>query len=220
VAVAVAALAIPVVPVAVVVAALALALAVAEQRNERLTAMAPIRLVRHAPGAPGLRWLGLGPYLRPSRGLLQLQRLFDRHAFWARGRSLGMLRRLLAGSPVVVSLWQGRRLVGFGRASSDGVCRAALWDVVVAGDLQGRGLGRQVVEALLHAPQLRRVERTYLMTTNSAGFYEQLGFRRVEQQLLLVKGAPTGTIAAAAPGLQRSSPGTEGGLPKGPLDGA
>jgi len=82
------------------------------------------------------------------------------------------------------------------------------------------------VEALLNAPQLRRVERTYLMTTNSAGFYEQLGFRRVEQQLLLVKGAPTnptnptGTIAVAEPGPQRSSARAEGGLPKGPLDGA
>ena len=49
--------------------------------------MTPIRLVHHAPGAPGLRWLGLGPDLRPSRALIKLQRLFDRHAFWARGRS-------------------------------------------------------------------------------------------------------------------------------------
>ena len=60
--------------------------------------MTPIRLVHHAPGAPGLRWLGLGPDLRPSRALIKLQRLFDRHAFWARGRSFSQLRRLLAGS--------------------------------------------------------------------------------------------------------------------------
>ncbi|WP_043368935.1 GNAT family N-acetyltransferase [Cyanobium sp. PCC 7001] len=149
--------------------------------------MVPIQLLRHAPGAPGLRWLGLGPGLRPTRGLLKLQRLFNHHAFWARERSYPQLRRLLAGSPVVVSLWRGKRLVGFGRASSDGVCRAVLWDVVVAGDLQGRGLGRQVVEGLLSDPRLRRVERVYLMTTNSAGFYEQLGFRRVESQHLLVR---------------------------------
>ena len=35
------------------------------------------------PRCPGLRRLGLGPDLRPSRALLKLQRLFDRHAFWA-----------------------------------------------------------------------------------------------------------------------------------------
>lgn len=188
--------------------------------------MAPIRLVRHAPGAPGLRWLGLGPGLRPSRGLLKLQRLFDRHAFWARDRSVAMLRRLLAGSPVVVSLWQGKRLVGFGRASSDGVCRAVLWDVVVAGDLQGRGLGRQVVEALLSAPQLRQVERIYLMTTNSAGFYEQLGFRRAQRQQLLVKepgeqgGPPRGSATVATAGSAASPARAAGGLPNSPPDGA
>lgn len=153
--------------------------------------MANTRLVRHAPGAPGFRWLGLGPGLRPVDGLRQLQQLFDAHTFWAGGRSRQQLRRLLAGSPVVVSLWQGGRLVGFGRASSDGVCRAVLWDVVVAGDLQGLGLGRRVVEALLQAPELRGVERVYLMTTNSAGFYEQLGFVRVQSQQLLVKESQT-----------------------------
>ena len=45
--------------------------------------MARIRLVEHAPGAPGLRWLGLGPHLKPTRGLLKLRRLLDKHAFWA-----------------------------------------------------------------------------------------------------------------------------------------
>lgn len=154
--------------------------------------MAPCRphtyqLIQHAPGAPGLRWLGLGPRLRPSRSLLKLQRLLHKHAFWARGRSRSQLRRLLAGSDAVVSLWRGKRLVGFGRATSDWTCRAVLWDVVVAGDLQGRGLGRQVVEALLTAPALRGVERVYLMTTNSAGFYRQLGFGDAAPQALLVK---------------------------------
>lgn len=146
-----------------------------------------VRLLIHAPGAPGLRWLGLGPGLRPTRGLWKLQRLLDQHTFWARGRSRTQLRRMLAGSAAVVSLWRGKRLVGFGRASSDGVFRAVLWDVVIPEDLQGQGLGRQLVEALLKSPQLQGVERIYLMTTNSAGFYEQLGFRGAAPQELLVK---------------------------------
>jgi len=150
--------------------------------------MDAICLLIHAPGAPGLRWLGLGPGLRPSRGLWKLQRLLDQHTFWAQGRSLQDLRHMLAGSAAVVSLWRGRRLVGFARASSDGVFRAVLWDVVIPEDLQGQGLGRQLVEALLNTPPLQGVERVYLMTTNSAGFYEQLGFVRVEGQQLLLRG--------------------------------
>jgi len=162
--------------------------------------MAALQLLIHVPGAPGLRWFGLGPGLRPTRGLWKLQRLFNKHAFWAQGRTKAQLRRLLAGSSVVVSLWQGKRLVGFGRASSDGIYRSVLWDVVVAGDLHGLGLGRRVVEALLAAPALRGVERIYLMTTNSAGFYEQLGFRVAAPQALLVKPG-----AGEAPGFRETS---------------
>ena len=50
----------------------------------------------------------------------------------------------------MVSLWRGKRLVGFGRATSDGCSRAVLWDIVVAGDLKGHGLGRRVIDELLH----------------------------------------------------------------------
>ena len=36
-----------------------------------------IRLIKHAPGAPGLRFFGLGPNLTPSQGLLKLQQLIQ-----------------------------------------------------------------------------------------------------------------------------------------------
>ena len=127
--------------------------------------------------------------LRYAPGQLkELQQLFDSHSFWAQGRTPAQLRQMLAGSQAMVSAWRGDRLVGFGRATSDGVFRAVLWDVVVAADQQGQGLGRRLVEALLEAPELAKTERVYLMTTNSAGFYEQLGFTTAnEQQLMLRK---------------------------------
>lgn len=70
-------------------------------------------------------------------------------------------------------------------ASSDGVFRAIFWDVIIPEDLQEQGLGRTLVEALLASPALAGVERIYLMTTNSAGFYQQLGFTQVTNQQLL-----------------------------------
>ena len=150
--------------------------------------MTSIRLIKHAPGAPGLRLLGLGPRLLPNRGVLKLKRLFDKHACWASGRSTKQLRYLLAKSNVVISLWIDQRMVGFGRATSDGIFRGVLWDIVVADDLQGLGLGRQVVDALLSSPALKNVEKVYLMTTNSKDFYLQLGFEQcTSQQLLLLK---------------------------------
>ena len=149
--------------------------------------MTSLKLIRHAPGAPGMRLLGLGPYMMPTRGLHKLKRLLDKHAFWAGNRDYQNLRILLAKSNVVISLWSKYRLVGFGRATSDGVFRAVLWDIVVAGDLQGKGLGSQVVKALLSAPELKKVERIYLMTTNSKEFYEQIGFKNSNDQTLMIK---------------------------------
>jgi len=114
-----------------------------------------------------------------------LQELLDRHSFWAQGRTPAELRRMLQGSQAVVSAWRGEALVGFGRASSDGVFRAVLWDVVVAVDHQGQGLGRRIVKALLAAPAVRRAERVYLMTSRSADFYLKLGFEENHGQRLL-----------------------------------
>ena len=147
--------------------------------------MTCIKLIQHAQGAPGLRLLGLGPSFRPCRGLFQLKNLLDNNAFWAAGRSTKQLSQLLAKSSVVITLWRDKQIVGFGRATSDGIFRAVLWDIVVANDLQGLGLGRQVVDALLSAPALQNVEKIYLMTTNSKEFYLQLGFEETETQSLL-----------------------------------
>ena len=136
---------------------------------------AAIRLVRHAR-LP----------LQLLLGINQVRRLFDAHSFWAQGRNPSALVRMLLGSCSVVSAWQGGELVGIGRATSDGVFRAVLWDVVVAEEHQGRGLGRLIVEALLSSASVAACERVYLMTTNSSGFYEKLGFSASHGQHLLV----------------------------------
>lgn len=134
-----------------------------------------------------MRWLGLGAGLMPTRSLFKLQRLLDHHTFWATGRSLQGLKTMLRHSNAVVSLWQGKRLVGFARATSDFTYRAVLWDVAIPEDLQGQGLGRQLIEAILSTPELRNVERIYLMTSRSSGFYEQLGFTDEAVQHLMTR---------------------------------
>lgn len=118
--------------------------------------------------------------------LKQLQHLFDQYCFWAQGRSLHSLHRMLRLSDVVVTAWSKQQLIGFGRASSDGTFRAVLWDVVVAAPHQGQGLGHRIVTELLRCPEVREAERVYLMTTNSAGFYRRLGFESTHRQHLLV----------------------------------
>ena len=93
---------------------------------------------------------------------------------------------MLSNSTVVVSVWHQDQLIGFGRATSDLVFRAVLWDVVIASDCQGLGLGKLIVEAILTNKKIRSVEKVYLMTTNSSEFYKQLGFKLNNKQSLLI----------------------------------
>ena len=111
--------------------------------------MKNIKMVRHGRGAKGLRYFGMGPNLQPVQGLQKLKELFDHNTFWAKGRSLKGLKIMLSNSTVVITMWDKKELVGFGRATSDGVYRAVLWDVIVPKDLQGQGLGRKIIECLL-----------------------------------------------------------------------
>jgi ribosomal protein S18 acetylase RimI-like enzyme len=77
--------------------------------------------------------------------LVQLQQLFDRAAFWARGRSLEDLTIAINHSHPVISVWDGQRLIGFARTTSDGIYRATIWDVVIHPEYRGGGLGRQLI---------------------------------------------------------------------------
>ena len=117
--------------------------------------------------------------------LVELKQLLDKNTSWARNRSTSNLRRMLRGSVAVVSLWDDKKLIGFGRASSDGIYRAVLWDVVVANNFQGIGYGRLIVEALISNQSLKNVEKIYLMTTNQEGFYIQIGFTTETIQKLM-----------------------------------
>ncbi|MDB9312552.1 GNAT family N-acetyltransferase [Spirulina sp. CS-785/01] len=98
-------------------------------------------------------------------------------AFWAADRNLEDLQIAIANSDPVISVWDDDKLIGFARATSDGVFRATIWDVVIHPDYQGLGLGRKLVETLISHPKMNRVERTYLMTTYQQSFYERIGFQ-------------------------------------------
>ena len=143
-------------------------------------------LIKHAPGAPGLRFFGLGPNFFPSQGLLKLQLLLNKYTFWADKRSRSDLRKMLKNSSVVISIWEDNELIGFGRATSDGTFRSVIWDVVVANNVQGNGYGRKIINAIINSPMLKNSEKIYLMTTHRSEFYEQLGFKINTSQKLMV----------------------------------
>ena len=149
--------------------------------------MKQVFLVKHSKGAVGLRLFGLGPNLKPIKGLVRLQKFLNRNAFWAKDRNINDLRKCLANSDVIVSIWNRNEIVGFGRALSDGVYRGVLWDIVIDQNHQGKGYGKLIVKNLLESNKIKNTKKIYLMTTNKKLFYSQVDFKEVSSQNLLIR---------------------------------
>ena len=149
--------------------------------------MKEISLINHSKGALGLRFFGLGPNLKPTNGLNKLQKLLNDHTFWAKNRTINDLKKCLANSDVVISIWVGNEIVGFGRALTDGIYRGVLWDIVIDQNHQGKGFGKLIVNNLLSSKEIKNTKKIYLMTTNKKLFYSQLDFKEVTTQNLLIR---------------------------------
>ena len=147
--------------------------------------MSKATLIKHALGAPGLKYLGLGPNFSPINGIKKLQQLLNTNTLWAQSRSHKDIKKMLTSSSVVVSMWKGSKLIGFGRATSDGIFRAVLWDIVVDNEYQNSGFGKTIVKTILENPLILKAERVYIMTTNCGEFYTKMGFEIESHQTLM-----------------------------------
>ncbi len=124
---------------------------------------------------------------------IQLQRLFTKTAFWAQERSIDDLKIAIANSNPIVTVWDEEQLIGFARATSDGIYRAGIWDVIVDPNYQGMGLGRKLVQTVLSHPLVSRVERVYLTTTHQQSFYERIGFKQNATTTMVLYNNPEST---------------------------
>ncbi|KAB8317765.1 GNAT family N-acetyltransferase [Tolypothrix campylonemoides VB511288] len=134
----------------------------------------------------------------------QIQQLLNVSAFWAKGRSIEDLGIAIANSEPVITVWDGERLVGFARATSDGIYRATIWDVAIDPEFRGIGLGSKLVETVLSHPRMNRVERVYLMTTHKQRFYERIGFQANSSTTMVLYNQPNFSSLPAEIQLQES----------------
>lgn len=136
--------------------------------------------------------------------LLQLQRLLTLAAFWAKERNLEDLAEAIKNSEPVIAVYSKQQLIGFARATSDGIYRATIWDVVIHPDFRGNGLGSKLVETVLSHPRMSRVERVYLMTTHQQKFYEKIGFEQNSSTTMVIYNRSNLNSLSAAVRLQES----------------
>ena len=80
-------------------------------------------------------------------------------------------------SHTTVFAFDQNRLVGFGRALSDGVYQAAIYDVAVHPEYQRKGLGKMIVENIIN-----RLPGCSIILFSSPGkedFYRKFNFRKL-----------------------------------------
>lgn len=99
------------------------------------------------------------PLLRPVRASASVWKMFE-------------------NASLVLTAWNGTDLVGIARVLTDGVLFSYLCDLAVEPDVQRLGVGKTLIQEILE--RCKGTELVLRDSDISAGYYEHLGFRRVD----------------------------------------
>jgi ribosomal protein S18 acetylase RimI-like enzyme len=105
-------------------------------------------------------------------------------------RTPEQVRNLLKWSDLVIGLCDeaDNRLVAFARVLTDRTFRAFIFDVIVAADHRGRGVGHRLMEELLSHPIINGVELVELYCRPElVTFYESFGFNSPDSGVVLLR---------------------------------
>jgi predicted N-acetyltransferase YhbS len=122
--------------------------------------------------------------------------------WWSKGRDLDSVREMLERTDLVIAFVDDTldRLIAFSRILTDFVYHAVLYDVIVASDWRGRGLGTRLLDAVIHHPRLRRVPAMWLCCEpQMANFYARFGFESCSQELMWVRRSSGPLLPTPAP---------------------
>ena len=90
-----------------------------------------------------------------------------------------IISKVFKASQVIALVYVNGRIVGIGRAMTDGVFNAAIYDVVVHRDFQGQGFAKRIMEFILN--QLSDVSCVHLIsTTGNEEFYRKFGLKKIK----------------------------------------
>lgn len=90
-----------------------------------------------------------------------------------------IIQQVFEASNVVALASVDERIIGFGRAITDGVFNAAIYDVVVHPEYQNQGVGKKIMEHLMD--KLADGSCVHLISTSgNEAFYRKMGFKRIK----------------------------------------
>ncbi len=87
-------------------------------------------------------------------------------------------------SQLKVFAYDQNKVIGAGRALSDGVWRAAIYDVAVLPEYQGRGIGSAIVRHLIEAANVEVI--MLYVSPGKEAFYERFGFKKLNTAMAVM----------------------------------
>jgi len=133
-----------------------------------------------------IRDLGDGLQLDDDKSRIdvaEVHRFLSEEAYWAKGRPLETVERLLREASRVVGLYDRDRQIGFCRSFTDGLALAYLADVYVLPEYRGRGLGEELVREMVENGPFAHV-KWLLHTEDMHPLYRKFGFAEPNYKVL------------------------------------
>jgi len=96
-------------------------------------------------------------------------------SYWAKGRSLETVKISIENS-LCFGVYIGTKQVGFARVVSDYAVFAWIMDVFILPEYRGRGLSKELMQAIKSHDKLQNLYRWGLGTEDAHGLYAQFGF--------------------------------------------
>jgi len=92
-------------------------------------------------------------------------------------REVQDIKKSIEKSVLVASVWLDENLIGFARATGDGIYNATIWDVAVKPSFQSRGVGSFLIKSMLTKLDSYGIPLITLYTECAKkNFYSKFGF--------------------------------------------
>ena len=107
-----------------------------------------------------------------------IHRYLSEESYWAKNIPRDLVERSIENS-ICFGAYEGDRQIGFARVVTDRAAFAYVGDVFVLDSHRGRGVSKQLMQAIRDHPDLRRLRRWHLLTRDAHELYRQFGFQEL-----------------------------------------
>ncbi len=109
-----------------------------------------------------------------------IHRYLSEESYWAKNIPRDLVDRSIEHS-ICFGAYDGDRQIGFARVVTDSATFAYVGDVFVLSPHRGRGVSKQLMQAIREHADLQRLRRWHLLTYDAHALYEQFGFHKLEK---------------------------------------